>query len=145
VTKRVYESTVVFDGVLPEDTLRKEIGKVKDLLGGDAAIKKVDEWGRRDLAYEIRKRKSGYYVLFVHENEGDIPGKLNRVLSLNESVLRHLSVVIDPKVAELQVQRKAEMLARVAAAVAAGEPDPTERPREGRFREDRYRDRGRDE
>ncbi len=143
--KRVYESTVVFDGVLPEDTLRKEIDKVSEILGGEGAVQKVDEWGRRDLAYTIRKRKSGYYVMFVHEGEGDVPAKLSRAMRLNDNVLRHLSVVTDPRVEALQAQRKAEIAARVAAAEAAGgesgESDRRDRDRDSDRRDsDRRRD-----
>lgn len=95
--ERVYETVVVYDGVLSEDVLKKEIGGVRALLDAEKAqVHRVDEWGRRELAYRIRKRKSGYYVLFVHGGVGDIPQKLARVLRLNEKVLRFLTVLSTP-------------------------------------------------
>jgi small subunit ribosomal protein S6 len=97
VQERVYETTVVFDGVLSEDALKKEVAGVKALLESEkAVVHRVDEWGRRELAYRIRKRKSGYYVLFVHGGAGDIPQKVARVLRLNEKVLRFLTVAASP-------------------------------------------------
>jgi small subunit ribosomal protein S6 len=91
--KHLYETMVVYDGTLSEDTVNKEKDKVKALLSGSAEVEKVDDWGRRELAYIIRKKKTGHYVLFFYAGEdGSVCSKLDKMLRSNESVLRFLIV-----------------------------------------------------
>jgi len=117
----VYETTVVFDGVLSEDVLKKEVAGVKALLEGEkAVVHRVDEWGRRELAYRIRKRKSGYYVLFVHGGAGDIPQKAGRVLRLNKKVLRFLTIAAT----SAAIAPKSQPVTVAPAAVPAATPAP---------------------
>ena len=91
--KRPYETMIVFDGTIAEDSLNRECSKVEEFLAKNAEFEKLDLWGRRQLAYEIKKRTSGHYCLFQYQAEGNVVPQLDRILRLNESVLRHLSVV----------------------------------------------------
>jgi small subunit ribosomal protein S6 len=106
VEKRVYETVVVYDGVLSEDTLRKELEAIKTFVQGEDTLHRVDEWGRRELAYPIRKRKSGFYVLLVHGAKDETVRKLNRMLRLNENVLRFLVTVAEDAEAALNPKPK---------------------------------------
>ncbi|HKM39920.1 MAG TPA: 30S ribosomal protein S6 [bacterium] len=55
-------------------------------------INKVDVWGKRRLAYEIKERREGYYSLIYFEAPAEAVKELDRVLRITENVLRHLIV-----------------------------------------------------
>ncbi|MDR2403427.1 MAG: 30S ribosomal protein S6 [Spirochaetaceae bacterium] len=91
---RQYELTVVFP--LEED--QYQAGREKllaDLSANGAEIEKTDEVGDRDLAYEIKKRRRGRYVLFTLKLEPARVSVLDRIFKLNGNLLKYLFVRID--------------------------------------------------
>ena len=95
--KRPYESMIVFDGTLPDETLQKEQAQIEEFLKQNASFEKTDVWGKRSLAYSINKKKIGYYCLFLYEGEGTIVNALEYHIKLNEQILRHQTVVRNVK------------------------------------------------
>jgi small subunit ribosomal protein S6 len=95
--KKPYESVIVFDGTLPDDVLQKEQQQIEEFLKSNATFEKTDVWGKRNLAYQIRKKKTGYYCMFLFEGDGEVVSGLTRLIKLNEAVLRHLTVVRNVK------------------------------------------------
>lgn len=95
--KRPYESMVVFDGTLPEDVLQKEQKQIEELIAQHAEFEKTDVWGKKALAYPVRKKRSGFYCLFLFSGSGDIASLLEKHHKLNDNILRHLTVVRDLK------------------------------------------------
>ncbi|MDR1636820.1 MAG: 30S ribosomal protein S6 [Treponema sp.] len=91
---RRYELTVIFP--LEEDQHRAGREQLlSDLAANGAEIEKTDETGDRDLAYEVKKRKRGKYVLFTLKAD---PAKIivmDRVFKLNANLLKYLFVKID--------------------------------------------------
>jgi len=74
----------------------EEISKIEELLknlGG--TVSKTDAWGKKTLAYPIRKQTEGYYVLFNFELEPAQTFELRRVLGLRANVYRQLVIVLD--------------------------------------------------
>ncbi|MDR0306344.1 MAG: 30S ribosomal protein S6 [Chitinispirillales bacterium] len=94
---RPYETVVVFDGSLPEDTIQKEQKQLEEFFKSNSEFEKSDVWGKRSLAYTINKKKTGHYVVFYYKAEGAVPGAFEKHIKLNENILRHLSVVRDLK------------------------------------------------
>jgi small subunit ribosomal protein S6 len=116
VTK--YETTFILEPGLDDARVGEEIERVsqwiKD-LGGE--VLEVQRWGKRRLAYEIGKRRDGIYTLIVHQGEGPQVKELERRLSLNEAVMRVLSVIhVPPELTQPKVDAEA-----LAAAEEAGE------------------------
>jgi len=106
--KQSYETVVIFDGTLSDEVVRKETGKIEDFLKTNAEFEKVDVWGKKNLAYSIKKKKSGVYYLYTYaaQSEINIAGKIEKLLQLNETVLRHLTVVKEfPKISEKRIRR----------------------------------------
>jgi small subunit ribosomal protein S6 len=66
-----------------------------DLAANGVEIEKTDETGERDLAYEIKKRKRGRYVLFTIKAEPEKITNLDRLFKLNASLLKYLFVRIE--------------------------------------------------
>ena len=78
------------------DNQAEEIAKIEELLknlGG--TVSKTDAWGKKTLAYPIRKKTEGYYVLFNFELEPAQTFELRRVLGLRANVYRQLVIVLD--------------------------------------------------
>ena len=91
--KRPYESIVIFDGALSDETIKSENGKIEEFLSKNAEFESTVAWGKKHLAYPLKKKKTGVYHLYLYKGEGDVAGKLEKFLKLNDAVLRHLSVV----------------------------------------------------
>jgi small subunit ribosomal protein S6 len=91
---RKYELTVIFP--LEEDQHRAGREQLlADLAANGAGIEKTDETGDRDLAYEIKKRRRGKYVLFTLRAESSKIAALDRVFKLNSNLLKYLFVRIE--------------------------------------------------
>jgi small subunit ribosomal protein S6 len=91
---RQYELTVIFP--LEED--QHKAGReqlLADLAANGAEIEKTDETGDRDLAYPIKKRTRGKYVLFTLKLEPSKLVVLDRVFKLNPNLLKYLFVNIE--------------------------------------------------
>ena len=88
-----YEVMYVIDAAL-EDSARNElIGRFNELVaknGGE--VERVDEWGKRRLAYAINYKTEGYYVLMYIKAPADLPRELERNLQIAEQVLRYLVI-----------------------------------------------------
>ena len=125
-----YEVMYVIDPTL-EDTARIElINRFSDLVkknGGE--VDRVDEWGKRRLAYAIQYKTEGYYVLMYIKAPADLPRELERNMKINDSVLRYLTVRYE---GELPAKREplkpyvAREAAPAAEAEPAAEPAPVE-------------------
>ncbi len=91
---RKYEMLVILDATT--DNQSEEISKIEELLknlGG--VVSKTDAWGKKTLAYPIRKKTEGYYVLFNFELEPAQTFELRRVLGLRANIYRQLVIVLD--------------------------------------------------
>lgn len=69
---------------------------VSDLLTKNGCnIEKVDRWGKRHLAYSVKKQADGYYVLINFEAEPATIKEIDRVMKIRDEILKHLIVKID--------------------------------------------------
>jgi small subunit ribosomal protein S6 len=86
---REYEAVYIFDSALEDETINERLGRFHGLLQvGDSA--RLDHWGRRQLAYKIRNRDTGYYVIARFAADGALLPEYERALKLDEGMLRHL-------------------------------------------------------
>ena len=88
-----YETIVVFDGTLPLDAIEKERKKIEDLLTANGTLVNVDVWGKKVLAYQISKKTTGFYMLFVYEYNGNAGKFIDENFKFNENIIRHLTVI----------------------------------------------------
>jgi len=94
---RSYETAVLFDGTLSDDSIQKEQKQLEEFFKSNSEFEKTDVWGKRSLTYTINKKKMGYYVFFYYKAEGGVPGAFEKHIKLNENIMRHLTVVRDLK------------------------------------------------
>ena len=88
-----YEVMYVIDTTIDETARTNLISRFSDLVvknGGK--VDRVDEWGKRRLAYAINYKTEGYYVLMYITAPSDLPRELERNLQISDSVLRYLVV-----------------------------------------------------
>ena len=91
-----YELTVVVSAKLDDEGRTAEVEKVKALIekfGG--TITKIEEAGKKKLAYEIQKMKEAYYYFIQFDAEADVPAQLEANVRIMEPVLRYLCVRLD--------------------------------------------------
>ena len=117
---------IVFDGSLPDETLHQEQANIEEFLKQNAAFEKTDVWGKRSLAYTIRRKKLGYYCLFLYEAEGAVINALEKPLKLNESVIRYLTVVRNVKNDTARGAYFAQFLQKSTVAEEAATPEQAE-------------------
>ena len=110
-----YETTFILDPELEDEAIEAEIARVEDLIkahGGE--VTEQQRWGRRKLAYEIKRRQMGYYVHLKFHAPGSFIDRLHRQFRLNEAVLRYLTILLEKNIEE-------KLEAQGAAAPQPGE------------------------
>ena len=91
---RTYEIVYIFDTALTEEQVGEKLEKFHKLItGGGGEITAVDQWGKRQLAYPIKKKTSGNYVVVQFTAEVDALPELERILKLDEDLMRYLIVL----------------------------------------------------
>ncbi len=87
---RPYEIVVIFDASLEENDIRSFIDRVVEHIRGRGGVPgRIDRWGRRAFAYELKHRSEGYYVFVEAVAEPAVVLEVDRMLSLSDEVLRH--------------------------------------------------------
>ena len=90
-----YEIMFIVRPDMEEAEIKKTAEDMKKVLtDGKATIAEEKNMGQRELAYEVKKFKTGYYFLFVVEAESEVIDEFARVVGINESVIRHLIVKV---------------------------------------------------
>ncbi|GED11903.1 MULTISPECIES: 30S ribosomal protein S6 [Cellulosimicrobium] len=86
---RQYELMIILDPEIEERTVAPSLDKYLSVIKTDGgSVDKVDIWGRRRLAYDIKKKSEGIYAVVDFTSTSDTAKELDRQLGLNEVVLR---------------------------------------------------------
>ena len=90
---RKYETIFIQNPILDEEAVKANIEKFKGIIeNGGGTVDNVDFWGKRKLAYEIKKESEGYYTL-IHFTAGpELPKELDRIFRITDGILRHIIV-----------------------------------------------------
>lgn len=91
---RSYELIFILTPELEEEALEASINRFTGLIEKDGGeIVKVDKWGKRRLAYPIKERHEGYYVIVNFKALPEVSHEVARVLKISDNVLRHIIIV----------------------------------------------------
>ena len=119
-----YEVVYIIDPAVEEEARKELIAKYNTLIAENGGIvDKVEEWGKRRLAYAIDYKTEGYYVLVNFQAESELPKELERNLQISDSVIRYQVIKL--------LERKAGVKprpVRVAPAAPAAAEAPVETP-----------------
>ncbi len=120
---QVYESAVLINAALEDD----QIGIVKDRIketitnnGGE--IIEIEDWGRKRLAYMVKKSKIGCYFIFHYNSSPGLVSKLERFFQLDDNVLRYLTIKLSKEALEQIKQNKLQTAALQEEEKTALEP-----------------------
>lgn len=93
---RKYEVGLVISPELEEEALTESLDKIGQWIGSDGGqVLNVSNWGKRKLAYPIRKFRDGYYVFITAEMEPHSVKTLEQNFNITESVLRYLTILTE--------------------------------------------------
>ncbi len=107
--RRLYETTFIVNAALEDNDIEAVITKVLNQVTNNGGnIQEINKWGRRRLAYPINKKHNGFYVHALFEVLPEFVPQLERYLTLDDTILRHLTLQVDKKLLELRAKRAME-------------------------------------
>jgi small subunit ribosomal protein S6 len=118
---RDYELGVILSPEASEEETRAIMDRVEQVIANHGGqIVRVNQWGRRRLAYPIQRHRDGIYVFIDMILTPETVSELERTLKVSETVLRHMVKKRDPKVAQ---KEREEREARAAAGPVPTAPE----------------------
>lgn len=116
---RRYESVVILDPDLSEEqigTLTERYSQIIKTSGGE--LIKIEDWGSKRLAYLVKRKEKGRYILLDYVGQPALLSELERQFKIAEEVMKYLSVKLDDNVDLQAFQAQAEQIAEPRAAAA---------------------------
>ena len=119
-----YELIYIIDTTVEEEARKALIEKFNGIIAANGGeVVKVEEWGKRRLAYAIDYKTEGYYVYVAFNGASELPKELSRNLGINESVIRSQVVKLVEKKSSVKPRP-----VRVAPVAPAAETEETAAP-----------------
>jgi small subunit ribosomal protein S6 len=133
---RRYESILIAHVDLSEDELSSLTARYSAIITGQNGILvKVERWGKRRLAYIIKKQARGFYILIDYAGESATVNELERNLKINDKILKFMTVLkddaVDPVALEKEIaeaSQKTEKEVKVTPPAASPAAAPVESP-----------------
>ncbi|MFH2220424.1 MAG: 30S ribosomal protein S6 [Pseudomonadota bacterium] len=123
---RRYETIFIVDPDLSDEDRTPLFSRLDELIpqqGGFLVMR--DEWGLKRLAYEIKKKPRGYYVLLDYCGTGAVVDEMERFFRIDDRVLKYMTVLLDEKVDIDSV--KEEMARKASEADLAAQAESVQR------------------
>lgn len=118
-----YETLYIISPELGDEDYKAVVAKHKNLIEKEkGVIIKLDEWGKRRLAYGLRKFDQGFYVLMEYCGGAGITAEVARALKLDDKVLKYQTIKLGDNVNPEDLIEKPEEVAEEVAEEAAEEP-----------------------
>ncbi len=90
---RYYETLYIINPNLAEEDYQNVVAKFTNVVEKNGGVvTKVDEWGKKTLAYDIKKFDKGFYVLLQYCGEAGLTAELKREMSLDDRVLKYQTI-----------------------------------------------------
>jgi small subunit ribosomal protein S6 len=135
VSDRVYEVLFIADPNLGEPEVDALTAQIQGNLEKEGArIQKVEKWGKKRLAYPVRKHREGSYVLIVAEGKGEVVKETERRLRNLDGVIRYLTVRVDEDLRKAETAKRKRAIEeekkRAHMATRPARPRPVEEVQE---------------
>jgi small subunit ribosomal protein S6 len=122
-----YDTIFVIDSLLKSEEIESIINKYERFISANGGqIERIDQWGKKRLAYEIKKRQYGYYVAIRFDGPPTMIKQLEREYRLNESLLRYKTFKLDKLAIKILERNVEEEMARQAVEASAEKSTPAE-------------------
>ncbi|MGE5569852.1 MAG: 30S ribosomal protein S6 [Rhodospirillales bacterium] len=122
---RIYEELFIVRPDVPEEEIDQLIEQTKQVItSGGGTVDKAEKWGVRKLAYRVKKREDGFYVLLQFTSGPDAVKEIERRFRVSDLVMKYLTVRVDEKLKKIEKRRKQreKRAKRKPAPVAAAAP-----------------------
>ena len=104
---RIYEELFIVKPDVTDGELDPLLDQLKQVVtGAGGVVDKTDKWGVRKLAYRVRKKAEGYYVLVQFHSKPEVVKEIERRLRVSDIVFKFLTVRIDEKLKRLEKLKK---------------------------------------
>lgn len=90
-----YETVMILSGKVDNEARKKAFEKFVKLLNENGKIKKIDELGKKKLAYEVRKENEAYYYVIYFEADRECVAELERQYRITDEVLKFMTIKAD--------------------------------------------------
>ena len=119
---KIYETGFLLAPNLSEDDTEKLISQMAEVVSQkEGKLIRQEKWGKRRMAYSIKRWSEAFYVFFHYEGKPDIPVELERRFKQTDAVLRYLTLQKEPREATRRKRKKTAAEPKEAAPEAAGE------------------------
>jgi small subunit ribosomal protein S6 len=108
VKDRTYEIIFIADPNLSEPDVETLTTTVKGFVEKEGGkIEKSENWGKKRLAYEVRRHRDGYYVLLTVLGSAALVKEVERRMRVTDGIIRHISVRVDEELAKAETRKAA--------------------------------------
>ena len=104
-----YEVMFIADVSAGEEATEATLGKFVSLIEANAEVVDVAKWGKRRLAYPINDMPEGFYTVVTFKSAPEFPNELERLMNIDESVMRSLVIRLEYDAAEKKAAKLAEV------------------------------------
>ena len=87
-----YESVIIINTNVDEEKMKALIEKFSTLINNDGKVEKVEELGKKKLAYEVKKNKEGYYVVYTFDAKPELIAELERNYRITDEVIKFIVI-----------------------------------------------------
>ena len=140
---RQYETGFVLSPTLSEEETTQFIQQMAEIVAQKKGrMVRQDIWGKRRLAFPIKRFQEGVYVFFTYDGGGDVSVELERRFKQTDAVIRFMTVLKDPRdLVRRKKKRRAEEAAQAQAQAQAqtqaAAPAPTPAPAPAEVKEEK--------
>ncbi len=87
-----YESVIIINPAIDEEASKSLITRFETLINNDGKVEKIEELGKKKLAYEIGKNKEGYYVVYDFEANPSLIAELERNYRITDEIIKFIVI-----------------------------------------------------
>ena len=87
-----YETVLILDALLPDAAIEAEVNKATEFIKQKGQLGNVNRWGKKRLAYPVKKKTHGDYTIFNYIGDGKMIDEMEQGFRFDENVLRYLTV-----------------------------------------------------
>lgn len=94
----IYENVVIINPALNEDDLKTALDKISEQItkaGGE--VLKIEQWGKRKLAYEMNKQRMGFYVMFLFKSPASFIKDLEYYYKVFDPIIKYMIIKLEKK------------------------------------------------
>ncbi len=87
-----YESVVIINPTVDEEGMKSIVSKYTEIINTDGKLEKVEELGKRKLAYNVKKFEEGFYTIFYFEANPSLITELERNYRISDEIIKFMTI-----------------------------------------------------